>query len=84
VALAAGVCDLREIVRDCIMEQKKTAYWTQKTHLFDADEFICSACGYSADKAYKNCPKCGAEMAESKYDPTWVDEAFMAEMILGD
>ena len=25
----------------------KKASWTQKTHLFKADEYICSACGVS-------------------------------------
>ena len=62
---------------------KKTAYWTQKTHLFKADEYICSHCGFSADKPYRNCPKCGSEMKKSKYDPSWVDEAEIMDIFLG-
>lgn len=53
----------------------KTGCWTQHTHLFRADEFICSACQASCDKPYKECPVCGALMKKSKYDPSWVDEA---------
>ncbi len=53
----------------------KTGYWTQRTHLFRADEFICSVCKASSDKPYKECPACGAPMKKSKYDPSWVDEA---------
>ena len=31
----------------------KKASWTQKTHLFKADEYICSACGVSCGKPEK-------------------------------
>ena len=31
----------------------KKAGWTQKTHLFKADEYICSACGGSIGKPEK-------------------------------
>lgn len=61
----------------------KKAYWTQKTHLLRADEYICSACGRSANKAYKQCPSCGAVMGKSKYDPSWVDEAEMMDILFG-
>lgn len=53
----------------------KTAQWTQKTHLFQADEYICSACGTSSKKFYKVCPSCGKTMKMGKFDPSWVDEA---------
>ena len=28
----------------------KQAHWTRRTHLFRADEYICSACGASCQK----------------------------------
>ena len=37
----------------------KSAHWIQRTHLFRADEFICSACRSVYNKPYKVCPKCG-------------------------
>ena len=49
--------------------------WIQKTHLFKADEYICSRCGAAYSKPYKVCPDCQSVMGRSKYDPSWVDEA---------
>ena len=68
------------------MKKNKTnkAYWTQRTHLFRKDEYICSYCKHIADKAYKKCPSCGLDMCKSKYDPSWVDEAEIADIFLGD
>ena len=57
------------------------AYWTQKTHLLRADEYICSACGNVSGKAYKQCPSCGSKMSKSKYDPSWVDEAEIMDIL---
>jgi len=62
----------------------KSANWTQRTHLFRADEYICSACGSSCDKPYKVCPKCAAKMKKGKYDPSWVDEAEGLSALLDD
>jgi len=62
----------------------KSADWTQRTHLFRADEYICSVCGSSCDKPYKVCPKCGAKMKKGKYDPSWVDEAEGLSALLDD
>ena len=60
------------------------AYWTQKTHLFRSDEYICSACGNVTDKAYKQCPSCESYMSKGKYDPSWVDEAEMMDILFND
>ena len=65
-------------------KKRNMAYWTRKTHLFRSDEFICSACGYPADKAYKQCPSCNSNMCKSKYDPSWVDEAEFLDIFLED
>ena len=53
----------------------KEARWIQKTHLFRADEFICSACGSISNEPYKVCPACGSAMKKAKYEASWVDEA---------
>lgn len=53
----------------------KTAHWTQSTHLFRDDEYICSSCGAAYKKPYQECPSCGAVMKKTKYDPSWADEA---------
>lgn len=60
------------------------AYWVQKTHLFKADEYICSRCSGSFEKRYKTCPNCGAIMGKTKYNPTWVDEAEGLSAILDE
>jgi len=62
----------------------RKAQWTQRTHLFRPDEFICSACGMVFPRPYKECPYCGVEMKKSKYDPSWVDDAEGRFAILDD
>lgn len=63
---------------------KKKAKWTEKTHLFSPDEYICSNCGYSCEKAFRECPRCHSEMGGSDYEPSWVDEAEMMDILFGD
>ena len=60
------------------------AHWTQKTHLFRADEFVCSKCGASFQKPYEICPSCGSDMKKTNYDPSWVDEAEGLSAFLDD
>ena len=62
----------------------KQSHWTRRTHLFRADEYICSACGASRQKPSPSCPACGATMKKTKYDPSWVDEAEGLSAILDD
>ena len=62
---------------------KHNAQWIRHAHLFSADEYECSACGATVDKPKPTCPKCGASMGGEKYDPSWVDEAAMLDIILG-
>lgn len=62
----------------------KSAHWTQRTHLFRADEYICSGCKAVSDKPYRICPSCGAPMKKAKYDPSWVDEAEGLSALLDD
>ena len=63
---------------------KKKPHWTQKTHLFRRDEYICSECGTRCERPYQICPGCGIRMKSSRYDPTWVDEAEELSAILDD
>ena len=63
---------------------KASSRWIQRTHLFRADEYVCAACGYSADRPYKICPSCAALMKRGKYDPSWVDEAEGFSVLLDD
>lgn len=62
----------------------KAAHWTQKTHLFRPDEYVCSACKTSCSKPFTVCQNCGAPMKKTKYDPSWVDEAEGLSAILDD
>ena len=52
----------------------KKPHWIRKTHLFRADEYVCSRCGTKSPVPYRNCPRCGCTMGRTKFDPTWVDE----------
>ncbi len=65
-------------------KKKKPPVWIQKTHFLRADEFICSACGCKAKKAYKTCPSCGASISKVKYDPSWAEEAELLDMLWED
>ncbi|MBR6207397.1 MAG: hypothetical protein IKQ69_00160 [Oscillospiraceae bacterium] len=60
----------------------KRIRWIRKTHLFRADEYICSHCGASFGKPRKVCPNCQSVMDSAKYDPSWVDEAEALSAIL--
>ena len=56
----------------------KKAGWTQKTHLFKADEYICHRQRHCA------IPRCGAKMKNGRYEASWVDEAEALSAILDD
>ncbi len=62
----------------------KAAHWIRHTHLFRADEFVCSVCGASFQKPSACCPVCGTPMKKTKYDPSWVDEAEGLSAVLDD
>ena len=42
----------------------------QETHLFRADEYICSRCGAAYSKPYEVYPQCQPVMGRAKYDPS--------------
>ena len=62
----------------------KSAHWTQRTHLFRADEYICSGCKAVGNKPYRICPSCGSSMNLGKYAASWVDEAEGLPALLDD
>lgn len=62
----------------------KSARWIRHTHLFRGDDYTCSACGASAGRPYSACPRCGASMGGSKYDPSWVDDMETLDAIFDD
>ena len=53
---------------------KKTAHWIRHTHIFQGDEFECSACGEVVARPKKSCPNCGCVMKGTKGDQGWIDE----------
>ena len=67
-----------------LFSNSKKAYWTKETHLFRADEYVCSACGYRSGRAKSVCPGCGAKMTKEKYSASWVDEAELMSAVLDD
>ena len=61
----------------------KYAHWIKNTHLFDPDDYKCSACGAKTDRPYDRCPNCGREMTGKKDGDSWVDEAVFLDFITG-
>lgn len=59
-------------------------HWIQRTHLFRADEYVCSRCGASCTKPYETCPRCGEQMGRMEYDASWVDEAEIFSILTGE
>ena len=62
----------------------RAAYWIGRTHLFEADEYVCSSCGCLSERPYKVCPNCQKPMKKVKYDASWVDEAEGMSALLDD
>ena len=60
------------------------AYWIQRTHFFDPDEYECSECGAMFARKSLICPACGAPMHGAKKDSGWVDEAAYLDIIMDD
>lgn len=64
--------------------KSNTAHWVQHTHIFKADEYECSRCRSISSKPYSVCPACDSNMVSGKYDPSWVDEMEMLNIIFDD
>ena len=59
-------------------------HWIKREHLFDPVEYVCSVCGAAFYEPWEECPECGVRMKKVKYDPVFVDEAEMWDILLGD
>ena len=59
-------------------------HWIERFHLFEGFEYICSCCGEKSDEAWEECPSCGVKMKKIKYDPVYVDEAEMMDILFED
>ena len=64
--------------------KKKSANRTVHEVLFALDVYECSACGYEAKKATRECPRCHAVMRSQKVDPLWVDEMEILDILSDD
>ena len=62
----------------------KRTRWIRKTHLFRADEYVCSVCGTSGRRPGTVCPACSAVMKRTKDDLHWVDEAEALSALLDE
>ena len=62
----------------------KKPHWIKREHLFGPMEYVCSVCGAAFDEPWEECPGCGARMKKVKYDPVYVDEAEMWDILLGE
>ncbi len=63
--------------------KQKSAYWIKNSHLFDPDDYECSACGSRAAKPSECCPSCGKRMSGQQEGSSWVDEAAFMDFMSG-
>ena len=61
----------------------QTANWIKNTHLFEADDYECSACGRKADRPLDRCPGCGRDMTGQRSGHDWTDDAAFLDIITG-
>ena len=59
-------------------------HWIEKKHLFDGTEYLCSCCGACFEEPMEECPVCGVKMKKIKYDPVYVDEVEMMDILFED
>ncbi len=64
--------------------RRRRGYWIEREHLFSGREYVCSVCGRHEYSPSHYCPSCGAEMSGIDYDPAFVEEAAILDMIMDD
>ena len=66
------------------MKRMKDPHWIRHTHVFEPDEYECSACGQMSPAPAEKCPACGETMLGLEDPQDWVDEMAEMDIILGD
>ncbi len=66
------------------MKRMKDPHWIRHTHVFEPDDYECSACGHMSPAPAKKCPACGETMLGLEDPQDWVDEMAEMDIILGD
>ena len=57
------------------------ASWIKHERLFGGDKYECTACRAQFKKKAASCPNCGARMTKTKFDPKWIDEMELLDII---
>lgn len=66
------------------MKRMKDPHWIRHTHVFEPDDYECSACGALSPSPAPRCPACGEAMLGLEDPQDWVDEMAEMDIILGD
>ena len=66
------------------MRKIKEPHWIKHSHLFDPDEYECSACGVVYRRSFASCPNCGATLWIVYDTQEWIDEEDEMNWLLED
>ncbi len=66
------------------MRRIKEPHWIKHSHLFDPDEYECSACGPVYRRSFARCPNCGATLRIVYDTQEWIDEEDEMNWLLED
>ena len=55
-----------------------------REHLCGQIEYVCSRCGAAFEEPWVECPECGIKMKKVKYDPVYIDEYEICDILYGD
>lgn len=55
-----------------------------REHLCGQIEYVCSRCGAAFEEPWVECPECGIKMKKVKYDPVYIDEYEIWDILYGD
>lgn len=63
---------------------KKEPAWIQESHLFGADRYVCSVCGFESQKIRKKCPKCATVIRKKINKGISTEELIIADILFDD
>ena len=66
------------------MRRIKEPHWIKHSHLFDPDEYECSACGAEYRRSFASCPNCGTTLRIVYDTQEWIDEEDEMNWLLED